>query len=148
VAKRRALIAAALRADPSRPNARIAAELGVTAATVRAVRDDLEEAGAIQPRGDPAARARRLAERVADLSRLRERDRRRYGETLARASRRDEPWSEVDGRYLLEHPRQASRDVALALGRTLWQIRSRRRDHRRLLLASDPAPAPRGRGSP
>ena len=46
--------------------------------------------------------------------------------TRAQAGRRGAAWNDADDAYLLEHWRERARDLALALGRTLWSVRRRR----------------------
>lgn len=51
--------------------------------------------------------------------------------TRARASNNGSGWTANDDRYLVAHADASVRDIALALGRTMWAVRTRRRDLRR-----------------
>ena len=59
--------------------------------------------------------------------------RRDYEITLAVADQRGAPWTEDDDRYILANVEQPARELALALGRTLWAVYRRRRRLRRRL---------------
>jgi hypothetical protein len=50
-----------------------------------------------------------------------------YEITLAVADQRGAPWDEDDDRYILANMKQPGRELALALGRTLWAVYRRRR---------------------
>jgi len=65
-------------------------------------------------------------ERKAILERAHEADRRDYPLTLESADSRGEIWSSDEDQYVLDHQTDPARDVALALGRTLWAVRNRR----------------------
>ena len=60
------------------------------------------------------------------LGRLHEADARDYELTAAQAGASGLRWSEEDDRYVLEHLDRPAREVALALNRTLWAVRTRR----------------------
>ncbi len=66
------------------------------------------------------------AEREEMLSRVHASDRRDYPLTLELAESRGDPWAPDEDAYMLEHWHEPAREVALALGRTLWGIRSRK----------------------
>jgi hypothetical protein len=63
---------------------------------------------------------------VASLDKVHAADRRDYRRTLDRAERSGADWTGDEDRYVLDHPKTPAREVALALGRTLWAVRNRR----------------------
>lgn len=65
-------------------------------------------------------------EREASLDHVHEADARDQELTRARANNDGTIWTEAEDRYLIEHPDQSARDAGLALGRTLYAVRSRR----------------------
>lgn len=67
----------------------------------------------------------------AMLDRLHASDERDYPITLETADSRGDPWSPDEDQYILEHWHEPARDVALALGRTLWGVRGQRVQIRR-----------------
>ena len=65
-------------------------------------------------------------EREEMLSKLHASDRRDYPATLELAENRGDPWSPDEDQYIIEHWHEPARDVAFALGRTLWAVRGRK----------------------
>lgn len=65
-------------------------------------------------------------ERQSRHERWHEQDREDYSLTAMSADQRGEPWSQDEDEYILEHLAQPCREVALALNRTLWGVRTRR----------------------
>ena len=67
------------------------------------------------------------AQRAASWARAHAADRR--DERIAREAARHlgERWTLEDEAYVLSHPRAAARDLALALGRTVWAVKARGR---------------------
>jgi len=63
---------------------------------------------------------------AAALDKVHAADRRDYPLTLERAARSGAVWDEDEDRYILDHSKTPAREVALALGRTLWAVRNRR----------------------
>ncbi|MGD9892302.1 MAG: hypothetical protein AB7R89_28670 [Dehalococcoidia bacterium] len=66
------------------------------------------------------------ADQSALLARVHDADDRDYAVTLARATASGDRWTADDDAYLLAHVREPAREIALALGRTLWAVRGRR----------------------
>jgi hypothetical protein len=58
-----------------------------------------------------------------------------YELTLQAADRRGAPWAEDDDRHILATMKAPGREVALALGRTLWSVYARRGKLRRDIAA-------------
>ncbi|MBI2912015.1 MAG: hypothetical protein HYY05_07715 [Chloroflexi bacterium] len=71
--------------------------------------------------------------RNAMLARAHAADQRDYPLTLEEANRSGDRWTEEEDGTILARLRDPARDVALALGRTLWAVRNRRVRLRRTL---------------
>ena len=69
-------------------------------------------------------------QRAMSWARAHAADRREEQVARAAATRLGEPWIDEEDRNLLEHPRMAARDVALALGWTVRGVKARRRELR------------------
>ena len=71
--------------------------------------------------------------KAASLAKAHEADRRDQPLTAELAEASGSPWTADEDQYVLDHLLEPARDVALALGRTLWAVRNRRAHLRRAL---------------
>ena len=74
-------------------------------------------------------------QRAASWARAHAADRRDEQVARETATRTWALWTEGEDRYLLDHPMASARDLALALGRTVWGVKQRRRALQRLEAA-------------
>jgi len=75
--------------------------------------------------------------REAALAKVHAADARDYPLTLAQAEMSGAPWAGADDQIILKGMKRPAREVALELGRSLWAVRNRRVQLRRLGLLPD-----------
>ena len=66
------------------------------------------------------------AERAARLAALTADNQRDHARTLPHATQTGRPWREADDALLIARAGDPDREVAIALGRTLWAVRTRK----------------------